>query len=631
VTRDAERDPDLTPKIFGFVQDRVGSVLWTVEPNDESQTQEPTMFIRIIRINRRIATASAVAALIGTVGVVAAVGSDGSQATSFASEPTESGASVPAADITSTTAPDDGGGISAHTGGTSTRSTPTGSTPTGSAPSAGTPAATTAPDGPDTVVEANLAVEDGADELDEPAAPGVPGVVSGPDHVDPAPAAPNPGTTEMLNPVPKPQPPLPTIPSPTDLLPGTGGGTPDPTPHQGPGAFQATPLPGHLGTLSSGLTGCQLECVTTALLKSNGLNANVVLDVTANVPVHLEVEVTTTGTNSSKHFSKAGYGTAWEMSLSPLQPKTTYDLTMIVIDQAGYSRVFEHQFTTVDIIDGLAGNAQGCALHCITEGSVHTTDQFSTVRLHMATNTPARYDVWVSTSEPGTIGTAPILPIEAKVYENASPATHATFDVAGLQADTVYHVIARAEDGWGIDHQVGTFRTDQAPPVPITVTFEQIRVTYDGDKGALNRGELSFSWGFDGMAIGHRGEEKMHAPTDITLSSHNSRTFLLPADGWSLPWFGVAGAERDWDGLVEFCAAGTGVASAPHYMADCDTKTNVARTGGSFGEADLAGHLPCSYWGFTGAAASHTCVLLVTPDMGDDYAQFTALVRIDAP
>jgi hypothetical protein len=454
----------------------------------------------------------------------------------------------------------------------------------------------------------------------------VPGIVSGPDPV-PAPPAPAPGPTELLNPVPKPEPPKPAIPGPTDLLPGNGGDD-DPTPLDGPTDFQLTPLPGHLGNLSSGLTGCQLECVTRAQLISNDFNANVMLEIDAKVPVHVEVEVTKTGTNSSKHFTKAGYGTAWALSLSPLQPKTKYDLKLIAIDQQGHSKVFEHQFTTVDIIDGLAGNAQGCALQCITVGSVHKTDQFSKVQLHIETNSPARYDVWVSTSEPGWIGDAPILPLEAKVYENANPSTSATFDVTGLQADTVYHVIARAEDGWGIDHRVGTFRTDQAPPVAVTVTFERIRVTYDGDKGALNRGELSFSWGFDGTSIGHRGEEKMHAPTDIDLTSHNSRTFLLPAQGWSLPWIGVSGAERDWDGKVEFCAAGTGVAAAPFHSADCDTKTNVARTAGSFTQAEMAGLLDCSAWGFTGSKATHKCLLLVTPDMGDDYAQFTALVSI---
>jgi hypothetical protein len=497
-----------------------------------------------------------------------------------------------------------------------------------------TPATTTptttmpASDGePVKVVEASPAPMVDPADLDEPAAPGVPGVVSGPDHVETTPPAPEPGPTELLEPVPKPEP-KPVVPGPSDLLPGNGGGKPDPTPHQGPTDFQATPLPGHLGTITSGLTGCQLECVTKALLVSNALNANVVLDIAATVPVHVEVEVTKTGTNSTKHFTKAGFGTTWELSLSPLQPKTKYDLKLIAIDQDGHSRVFTHQFTTVDIVNGLTGNAQGCALQCITKGSVHKTAHFSTVQLQVETNSPARYDVWVSTSEPGTIGNAPILPIEAKVYENADLSTSATFDVAGLQADTVYHVIARAEDSWGVDHRVGTFRTDQAPPVAVSVTFEQIHVTYDGDKGALNRGELSFAWGFDGMSIGQRGEEKMHAGTTINLSSHNSRTFLLPADGWSLPWFGVSGAERDWDGKIEFCAAGTGVASAPYYSADCDTKTNVARTGDTFTAADLAGHLPCSYWGFTGAQADHTCVLLVTPDMGDDYARFTALVRI---
>lgn len=595
------------------------------------------MFVRTTRtINRRTTIAAAVAAVIGTAGLVGAAatnGTDADPARSAASpaEVVEYRAGNATADglaATPTTTTTD---VAARSDAAATATPTTTTEPT----TITEPTTTTEPtteiapvDEPVKVVEASPAPMVDPAELDEPAAPGVPGVVSGPDYVETTPPAPEPGPTELLEPVPKPQPPKPAIPGPVDLLPGNGGGQPDPTPHQGPTDFQATPLPGHLGTITSGLTGCQLECVTKALLVSNALNANVVLDIAAKVPIHIEVAVTKTGTNSTKHFNKPGYATTWELSLAPLQPQTKYDLKLIVIDQDGHSRVFTHQFTTVDVINGLAGNAQGCALQCITKGAVHKTGQFSTVQLQVETNSPARYDVWVSTSEPGTVGNAPILPIEAKVYENANPSTSATFDVTGLQADTVYHVIARAEDGWGIDHRVGTFRTDAAPPVAVSVTFERIRVTYDGDKGALNKGELSFRWGFGGEAIGHRGEEKMHAGTNIVLSSHNSRTFLLPADGWSLPWFGVSGAERDWDGKIEFCAAGLGVASAPFHSPDCDTKTNVARTGETFTESDLAGHLPCSYWGFTGAQADHTCVLLVTPDMGDDYAQFTALVRI---
>lgn len=587
------------------------------------------------RPNLRTTIAAAVAAVIGTAGLVGAAatnGGDADQAKTAAhavevvdQRPGHATADGIAAMPTTTdvAAPSD---ATAATTPTTEPTTVTPIEPTAVTPTGATTASAPV-DEPVKVVEASHAPVVDPAELDEPAAPGEPGVVSGPDHVETTPPAPEPGPTELLQPVPKPEPPKPAIPGPADLLPGNGG-DPDPTPHQGPSDFQVTPLPGHLGNLSSGLTGCQLECVTRAQLISNDFHAGVVLEIDAKVPVHAEIEITTTGTNSSKHFNKAGYATEWAIPISPLQPKTTYDLKLIVIDEDGHSRLFTHQFTTVDIVEGLTGNAQGCALHCITKGAVHKTDHFSTVQLQIETDSPARYDVWVSTSEPGTIGNAPILPIEAKVYENADLSTSATFDVTGLQPDTVYHVIARAEDSWGVDHRVGTFRTDEAPPIPVTVTFEQIRVTYDGDKGALNRGELSFRWGFDGVAIGHRGEEKMHAGTDIALTSHNSRTFLLPADGWSLPWFGVSGAERDWDGKAEFCAAGLGVASAPFSSADCDTKTNVARTGDTFTEADLAGHLPCNYWGFTGAQADHTCVLLVTPDMGDDYAQFTALVRI---
>jgi len=550
----------------------------------------------------RITIATAIAAVIGTAGIVgaAATGDDSATPTTVTVDARPSDEPTSAGSTSSTNEP-----TAADAGGIDT-----------------TVDDTTAP----VEVQAEPVAVDPAD-VEEPPAPGEPGVVDGPDPVEPSPPAPEPGPTEFLNPVPKPQPPTPAIPGPTDLLPGNGGDA-DPTPHDGPSDFRVTPLPGHLGNLSSGLEGCELECVTRAQLIANAFNPGVVLEIEATVPVHAEIEITKTGTNGSQHVNKAGYATEWAIPISQLQADTTYDLELTVIDEEGRSRMFHHQFTTVDIIDGLAGNAQGCALQCITEGSVEKTGHHSTVRLHLETSSPARYDVWVSTSEPGTIDGVPILPLEAKVYENVDPSTSATFDVTGLLPDTTYHVIARAEDDHGVDHRVGTFHTDQAPPVVVTVTFEHIRLTYDGDKSAVNRGEVGFTWGLDGWQTGSRSEEKMHAPKNIDLTSHNTATYLLPAQGWELPWIGVSAAERDWDGLSEFCALGTGVASEPFYSADCDTRFNVARTPGPVTQTDVEALTDCSLFGFTGEEATDKCLFLVAPDHGHEYAQFTSIVRI---
>ena len=564
------------------------------------------MFHRFTTRQIRTTAAVTVAALIGTAGLAAAAATGSTDAGPTTSDaPTE-------IEITEATA-------------TSTPGDPAVEPTT---PVEGATAGADTPDAPSTPTPAETAPADldPGDPGEEPDLPGVvPGDVDGPDP-DPLPPLPEPGPTEFLSPVDKPDP-TPHVPGPADLLPGIGG-DPDPTPIDGPSDFRVTPLPSHVGTITSGLTGCELECVTRAQLISNGLNPDVVLEIDATVPVHAEIEITDVAADDSFHVNKAGYDTSWAIPID-LDPDTQYELELMVIDQDGVSRMFEHTFTSVDVVDGFAGNAKGCALQCITEGSIVKTDHFSKVRLHVETNSPARLDVWVSTDAPTIVGGVPTLPLSAKVHENVNPSTSSTFDVIGLEANTTYHVIARAEDDFGVDHQVGTFHTDNAAPIPVTVTFEKIRLTYDGDKWKSNRGEVSFRWGLEGHAIGHRDEEKMKAPKNITLSSHNSATYLLPAEGWELPWIGVSAAERDWDGLAEFCAAGTGVASEPFYNAACDTRINVARTPGNVTQADLDSALPCHSYGVTGERADLPCLFLDAPWQNDEYTTFDVVVSVD--
>jgi hypothetical protein len=547
--------------------------------------------------------ATALAGVLGTVGIVAA-----------GSGPSER--SVPAAAVaTAVDAPtDDTAPITTTSDESDTDAVPH----TAPAPTDVTPATTEQPAAPtDEITEP-------ADEIDEPEAPGEPGEIEGDDVPDEPPPPPPPSGPSDFTAVPKPMPPLPPIPGPTDLVLVTDPVDPTPTP-QGPGSFQVTPIPQHQGTITSGLTGCQLECVTSALLTANDHNANVGLAIETTVPVHVEIEVTKTGTDSSKFFNNPGYDTEWSTTLSPLQPDTTYDLTLIAIDQQGHSKVYEHQFTTVDIIDGLNANAQGCALHCLVDGSVSMTDSHSKVKVHVKTNTSAKLVVWVSTSEPGWVGDTPLMPAEAKVHHSENAATSWTFDVPGLQADTEYHIVVRAEDGWGVDHQIGTFRTDPKPPVDVRVAFEQIDVTYDGDSGALNRGELSFGWGFDGEAIGTRGEEKMHGGTRIELSNNNFWWFQLSEDE-GLPNVMVRGTERDWDGKIEFCTAGEGISDGPVYSADCDTKSNTAQLGSGFTLAQIEALPLCGNFGIDAGDPAARCAAIGTPDAGGDYARFTVVI-----
>lgn len=538
-----------------------------------------------------VIAATALAGVLGTVGIVAA-----------GSGPSER--AVPATTVTTA--------VAAPTDDTTPTTTASGESHTDVAPATN-----------EQLVATTDEITEPADEIDEPEAPGEPGEIEGDDVPDEPPPPPPPSGPSDFTAVPKPPPPLPPIPGPTDLVLVTDPVDPTPTP-QGPGGFQVTPIPQHEGTITSGLTGCQLECVKSALLNANDFNATAGLAIETTVPVHVEIEITKTGTDSSKFFNNPGYDTEWSTTLTPLQPDTTYDLTLIAIDQDGHSQVYEHRFTTVDIIDGLNGNAQGCALHCLTDGSVSMTDSYSKVKVHVKTNNPAKLDVWIATSEPGWVGDTPLMPAEAKVHHSGNAATSWTFDVPGLQADTEYHIVVRAEDGWGVDHQIGTFRTDPKPPVDVRVAFEQIDVTYDGDSGALNRGELSFGWGFDGTAIGTRDEEKMHAGT-IELSSNNFWWFEL-ADGQGLPNVMARATERDWDGKVEFCTAGNGISSGPLYIPECDTKSNTAQLGSGFTLAQIEALPLCGNFGVDAGDPTARCAAIGSPDHGGDYARFTVVI-----
>ncbi len=477
------------------------------------------------------------------------------------------------------------------------------------------------------------------DDPEEPA-PGEPGVFEGDETAtDPPPPPPPPppsGPTDLA-PVPQSPPPPPPIPGPVDLVtPPMDPGPPpiddfvapvDPTPFDGPSDFQVTPLPGHAGTITSGLSGCQLDCVTSALLTANPANPNMQLDAVTTVPVHFEVEVSEVNGSWSEHFNNPGYDTTWSKTLGPLQPDTTYDLTMIAIDQDGHSQVYEHRFTTVAIVDGFASNATGCQFACLTFGEVELGGAPNAVEVHVEANSPAALQVWFSTSEPTWVGDPDAKPAHGPVFENENPSTSWTFDVGDLEFDTRYHIVARAHDEHGEHYRIGTFRTGVEPTVDVLVTFEQITVTHDGDKGKLNRGELRFSWGFDGAGIGGRSEEKMHAGT-VDIGANNAEWFRFdPATG-AVPNPTIGAHERDADGLVEFCSAGTGPGVAPSYSASCDTKTNVAHHGGPISLEQIMDFPTCAEWGIDAGIGSR-CAALGTSIFGSrdlDYAHFSTIV-----
>lgn len=471
-------------------------------------------------------------------------------------------------------------------------------------------------------------IDEPADEIDEPDAPGNAGEVTGDDLPADPPPAPAPSGPVELQPVPKTPPPAP-VPDPIDLL----DFDPDPTP---PGPNPAVPTVGNLQVatangvddLASNFTGCALKCVEQAILTPNLQTPNLALAVETTVPARIDIRLTNQDTDGELYISSNTFKTEWNTVLGPLEEGTPYHLLFEAYDEEDQKQVYTHEFVStarLALPDTLAGNESGCALQCIIEGVVNHTDSFDTVEVHVETDTPAVLRAYVSTAAPGWVGDTPLMPAESEVTVSPNLSTSWTFDVGGLAAETVYHVVVKATDDDGqTAFQVGQFTTDEEQPVDVLVTFRQIFVQWDGDKSGVNRGELSFAWGFDGTPIGFRGEEKMDGGTIINLSSHNAQWFSLSNDG-VLPKIMVRGTERDWDGLVELCAQGTGIPSQPVYSPDCDSKTNVAQTG-HWTLADIEELPACAAIGFEGAGIFDRCASIFTPDAGDDYAKFQVIV-----
>ena len=387
--------------------------------------------------------------------------------------------------------------------------------------------------------------------------------------------------------------------------------------------------------------GCANQCITSALLSTVFNSPNVNLEVRTNTPAALAVWVSTSAPlviNNVPMFpgvgamaTSGGMITSWTIGLSPLSPATHYHIIVRATDANGSRSYRSGEFTTTtpveqpgDLLD--LGNGPGCFVQCITTALV--SPEGDATALHVETHTSAILDVYVSETAPqegpGGIptfgGVAPIATTDGLDVES--------WDVIlpGLRPDTAYHIIVRASDLFGgRSYRAGTFHT--APGPQYIVRFEQIHVQGDGDDGGWNRGELSFRWGFGDYTMGGRSEEKISSNTTIHLGSENTG-FIVEDDGGDLPELYLSGAERDPDGLSEFCTAGTGVAHEPHYIASCDVKINVAASGSvSFDSLDSRAR--CSIYGIDELADEACLMFESVTGLGGDYATFWVVASVE--
>jgi hypothetical protein len=321
--------------------------------------------------------------------------------------------------------------------------------------------------------------------------------------------------------------------------------------------------------------------------------------------------------------------TSWTTGIDGLTADTSYHIVVRAVDANGnrsYRQGTFHTSTPVDQPGDLAdlGEGAACWVQCITEAVVDPDSL--TAALHVETHTSAMIDAWVSihapTEGPGGIPVLVGAPLAATTDGLDLTSWDAT--ISGLQPDTTYHIVVRASDLYGgRSYRAGTFHTDAGDRY--LLRFEQIHVQGDGDDGGSNRGELSFRWGTGTIVTGARGEDKI--ASDTTIHIGDEPDLLVVDDGGYLPEVRLAGAERDADGISEFCAAGTGLAVEPGYVADCDLKINVA-SADPISFASLGDRLRCSHYGIAERADSACYILESVEGLGGDYASFWVVVSV---
>lgn len=393
--------------------------------------------------------------------------------------------------------------------------------------------------------------------------------------------------------------------------------------------------------------GCANQCIVKAWLTPNFTTPNIGLEVQTDTPATIRAFVSTQApvADDASHplfpgkpataTSNPG-STEWTANLAPLQPATKYYLIVKATDANGKSSYRSTSFTTITPVDnpgGLVapGVEPGCAAQCITSAQVTAGGDVSIKHLAVKSHTPAQFQVWVDDSEPEYHDGKPSfdhadvwVPSGVEYIEGWST------DIAGLAAATEYHIIVLATDVNGHQsYRAGAFHTAAEPTVDVVITFHEITVLHDGDSSPANRGELSFAWGVGDTVVGTAGEDKLGDGATISIPEWKDTYVVTDAAGF-LPTVYVSGAERDADGLFEFCSVGPTLFHEDGFDEGCDLTWNAGSSG--IMTVDSIDSLPaCSTFGIGGNWADVPCLLIETPTLSAGYPTFTAVVSFYIP
>ncbi len=316
--------------------------------------------------------------------------------------------------------------------------------------------------------------------------------------------------------------------------------------------------------------------------------------------------------------------TEWTTGLSPLQPETAYLISVRATDADGHVSVREGRFVTgtPHTDPDFAGNdgPVGCAVQCFTHAEVLVDEgEHSEASLSIETHTPAEIAVFYGTNPIEWNGDVPFIEQALGLHSGADPVTSWNPTMVGLEGETTYHVIVRAQDSKGrASYVTGDLQTAAAPPREVTVTFEKLLIDYTGD--AALYGELAFDWGINDDKLGSSSRAKIGIgnldlgteATTFTLEYHEDTEHLFTVNG------------GEWDAFSKnpLCQA-SGPDDPPLWRTSrfCHrVKWNPAPA--SFSLDDIEQMDTCGPYNVGDGKLLDRCVVFSTPDRGNDYPRF---------
>ena len=384
--------------------------------------------------------------------------------------------------------------------------------------------------------------------------------------------------------------------------------------------------------LSGGLelTGCGNQCIVEALISRSATSADVTLSVQTHTAAALQVFLRPepqpgdpiTAITTAPFVANDTLVTEWSTSLTPLLADRAYLISVVATDADGHVSVREGRFLTgtphtdPDFV-GTDGPV-GCAVQCFTHADV-TVDDHSMASLSIETHTPAEMAVFYAPNPVLWNGDVPFIQHAEGLHSGADLRTSWNPTIDGLDGDTTYHVVIRAQDAQGrASYETGSFTTPEAPPREVTVTFEKLLIDYPGDRALF--GELEFEWGINDDLLGSSSRAKVHAGT-LDLGEE-ATTFTIEFDDDTEHLFTVNGGDWDALGRNHLCQAEVpGETSLWRTSRYCKrTKWNPAPA--AFSLEDIGQMDFCGTYDVGDDKFADRCVVFSTPDRGPDYPRF---------